>query len=76
MESPSIPAGEFKAKCLQLLDTVASSGVALTITKRGRPAARLVPVPATASLFGAMRGSVTSERDIVAPIGERWDADT
>ena len=75
MDSSSIPAGEFKAKCLQLLDAVASSGAALTITKRGRPVARLVPMPAASPLFGAMRGSVTSQGDIVAPIGERWDVE-
>ena len=75
MDSSSIPAGEFKAKCLQLLDAVASSGAPLTITKRGRPVARLVPMPAVAPLFGAMRGSVKSQSDIVAPIGEHWDAD-
>ena len=75
MDSSSIPAGEFKAKCLQLLDAVASSGAALTITKRGRPVARLVPMPAASPLFGAMRGSVTSPGDIVAPIGERWDVE-
>ena len=75
VDSSSIPAGEFKAKCLQLLDAVASSGAALTITKRGRAVARLVPMPATVPLFGAMRGSVTSQGDIVAPIGERWDVE-
>ena len=75
MDSSSIPAGEFKAKCLQLLDAVAASGAPLIITKRGRPVARLVPMPANAPLFGAMRGSVKSQRDLVAPIGEPWDAD-
>ena len=75
VDSSSIPAGEFKAKCLQLLDAVASSGATLTITKRGRPVARLVPMPTTAPLFGAMRGSVTSQRDLVARNREHWDAD-
>ena len=36
-----IPATEFKAKCLALLDRVGPEGV--VITKHGRPVARLVP---------------------------------
>ena len=71
-----MPAGEFKARCLKLLDDVAVSGQPLTITKRGRPVARLVPIPPALprSLFGAMKGSVLSQRDLVAPIDEVWEA--
>ena len=32
-----IAAGEFKAKCLQLMDEVNETGVELIITKRGKP---------------------------------------
>jgi len=38
-----IAAAEFKAKCLALLDRVSEDGQAITITKRGRVVARLVP---------------------------------
>jgi prevent-host-death family protein len=38
-----IPAGEFKAKCLKLMDQVARSGVPIVITKHGKPVAKLVP---------------------------------
>jgi prevent-host-death family protein len=38
-----IPAAEFKAKCLSLIDRVRERGEPLTITKRGRVVARLVP---------------------------------
>lgn len=75
MTDPIIPAGEFKAHCLQLLDQVALSGAPLTITKRGRPVARLVPLPPTATLFGALAGSVREQHDLVAPVGEAWEAD-
>lgn len=37
----TIPAGEFKAKCLALMDEVARTGEAVVITKRGKPVARL-----------------------------------
>lgn len=38
-----IPATEFKAKCLALIDRVRERGEPITITKRGRVVARLVP---------------------------------
>jgi prevent-host-death family protein len=75
MAEGTIAAGEFKTHCLQLLDTVAASGEPLTITKRGRPVARLVPLPAAGALFGALAGSVREHRDLVAPVDETWEAD-
>ena len=76
MKTNSLAAGEFKAKCLKLLDDVAASGQPLTITKRGRPVAQLVPMPAERALFGAMRGSVLTQQDLVAPVDdETWEAD-
>ena len=36
-------AADFKAKCLALLDHVRETGESITITKRGRVVARLVP---------------------------------
>jgi len=70
-----IAAGEFKTRCLKLLDEVAETGDDLIVTKRGRPVARLVPMPAeTCELFGALGGSVVREDDIVAPVDETWDA--
>ena len=74
MKTHAVAAGEFKAKCLKLLDEVASSGQPLTITKRGRPVARVVPLPAQRPLFGAMKGSVLAQRDIVASVGDHWEA--
>jgi prevent-host-death family protein len=38
-----VTATEFKAKCLALLDQVRDQGRPVTITKRGRVVARLVP---------------------------------
>jgi prevent-host-death family protein len=42
MAERTIGAGEFKAKCLALLDEVAKTGDTLIITKRGKPVAKLV----------------------------------
>lgn len=53
-----IPAGRFKATCLQLMDQVKRSGGEVIITKHGRPVARLVPVDEPVSLptFGLLAG--------------------
>jgi prevent-host-death family protein len=73
----SVPVTEFRARCTQLLDGVEHSGEALVITRRGRPVARLVPIRdvAPVTLFGAMRGRVTTQQDLVAPTGEAWEAE-
>lgn len=42
--SRTIGAGEFKAKCLQLMDEVREEGIELIITKRGKPVAKLMAV--------------------------------
>jgi prevent-host-death family protein len=72
----SIPAGTFKARCLELMDDVASTGREVVITKRGRPVARLAPVVAArkVDIYGCMAGSVTVVGDIVAPIDVEWSA--
>ena len=74
MKTQAVAAGEFKAKCLKLLDEVASTRQALTITKRGRPVAQVVLIAAQRPLFGAMKGSVLVQRDVVAPVGDEWEA--
>lgn len=71
-----IPAGEFKAKCLNLLDEVHQQRFQIVITKRGKPVARLVPVSDEApDIFGRMKGSIEILGDIVGPTGEAWNAD-
>ena len=70
----TIGAGEFKAKCLKLLDEVADSRQPLIITKHGKAVAKLVPMPAEVELFGAMAHSVRHEGDIVSPLDSEWDA--
>ena len=72
----TIPAGEFKAKCLKLLDQVAANRQPLIITKRGKPVAQITPIPAEEWIdpVGAMRGSVLWEGDIISPIDVEWEA--
>ena len=69
-----VPATRFKAQCLALLDDVAESGSELVITKRGRPVAKVVPVDDEGSLRGSVEFNATDE-ELIAPLGERWDAE-
>lgn len=64
----TIPAGEFKARCLALIDEVAETGRSLVITKRGKPVARVVPVETPPGLLHSVR----KEKDLVSPIEEKW----
>jgi prevent-host-death family protein len=71
----TIAAGEFKAKCLKLLDQVAAERQTLVITKHGKPVAQVVPAPAEEeTLFGSMKGSVLYMGDIISPIDVEWEA--
>jgi len=67
-----MPAGEFKAKCLKVLDRVAETREAVVVTKRGKPVAQVVPLDHAVEVD--LRGSVTLVGDILAPIDESWDA--
>jgi len=72
-----IAAGEFKAKCLALLDEVQQTRKEYVITKRGKPVARLVPAETpkkTKDVFGRMKGTGKILGDIFST-GERWEAD-
>jgi len=76
-----IPAGEFKAKCLKLMDDVATTKQPVTVTKRGKPVGQFVPMPAEdkpfRSLFGRSPGGKILG-DIMKPMywpdaSEKWD---
>jgi prevent-host-death family protein len=73
-----IPAGQFKATCLRVMDRVRRTRESVVITKRGKPVARLGPIAeeATVPLFGYLAGTVTIRGDVIGPTGETWDADT
>jgi len=81
----TMAAGEFKAKCLAVLDNVNQTGESVLITKRGKPVARVTSIEQTAdrktnvdSIFGALKGLVSvvgDPDDLVGPIIplEEWD---
>ena len=73
--SREISAGEFKARCLALMDEVRDRGGEYVITKRGAAVAKLVPIRRKRrKLLGSMKGTVTVLGDIISPLDEPWEA--
>ena len=71
-----ISAGEFKAKCLKLMDLAEQKHETVIITKRGIPVAKLIHYEEKPTrLFGFLKGSVVMKGDIIEPIDETWDAE-
>jgi prevent-host-death family protein len=70
----TIAAGEFKSKCLKLLDQVAAERKTLVVTKHGKPVAQVTAIPAQENIVGSMKGSVLWMGDIISPIDVEWDA--
>jgi prevent-host-death family protein len=71
------PAGEFKARCLELMDRVRESRVEYVVTKHGRPVAKLVPFnePRKTTFFGSLKGSVLKYERPFDPIDAQYDID-
>jgi prevent-host-death family protein len=69
MSDLTLPAAEFKAKCLALIDRVRERGEPITITKRGRVVARLVPAgDEDVRPWTTLRGSGRWTGDPFAPV--------
>ena len=77
MKTKKMAAGEFKSKCLAVMEEVRAKRLSVTITKRGKPVARLVPVEAERDeIFGFMKGKVRIVGDIISPVIpiEEWES--
>ena len=71
----TLQAGKFKAQCLQLMDEVKEKHISITITKYGKPVAKLVPIEeGEEDFFGCLKGTVTIQGDIIASIDSEWEA--
>ena len=76
VRSREVSAGDFKARCLALMDDVRDFGTEYLITKRGVPVAldgaglSIERRP----LLGSMKGTVKVLGDIVSPLDEPWEA--
>jgi prevent-host-death family protein len=71
-----IPAGQFKAQCLAIMDQVLQSGEPVLVTKHGKPVVKLVPAENRADdIFDYMAGKAKAVGDIVGPVtpAEDWE---
>ncbi len=70
LNTKTMAAGEFKAKCLAVMDEVQAKRTTVTITKNGKPVACLVPAPFEGKdpIFGfyANKGKIVG--DITEPL--------
>ena len=62
-----IAAGEFKAKCLKIMDEINKTGKSMIVTKRGVPVMKVVPIREVKvqgekdPIFGRLKGLVEIE---------------
>jgi prevent-host-death family protein len=69
-----IAAGEFKARCLALMEDVRSTRQPIIITKRGKPVAKLVPADDGKDDFiGRLEGEFRVVGDIESAI-DGWES--
>lgn len=73
MADPTVPASVFKARCLAMLDEVATTHRSLVITKHGVPVARLVPIETEALGTQSVTLLADSDSDYFTAEGH-WDA--
>jgi prevent-host-death family protein len=72
-----MPAGEFKARCLRVMEEVKKYRVPVVITKKGRAVAKLVPHDAPATdVFGCMAGTARIVGEVEASMfpEDAWGA--
>jgi len=69
-----IAAGEFKARCLTLMEDVRSTREPLVVTKRGKPVVKLVPADEDKDDFiGRLEGVFRVVGDVESPI-DGWES--
>lgn len=65
----TIPAAQFKARCLKIMDEVKTRREPVVITKKGKPVARLLPVDEPGrEVFGCLAGELEIAGDITASV--------
>lgn len=74
---PTLAISRFKATCLAVLEDVRRTGRSVTVTRLGKPVARVVPLePAPKKRrLGGYKGRIEIVGDIVSPIlpTEAWE---
>ncbi len=70
---PAFSIAEAKARFSEVVSTVEKRRQPITLLRRGRAIAQIVPMQdQPSSLYGAMRGTVIEVGDIIGPTGGEW----
>lgn len=73
----TMPAGEFKARCLRVMEEVRKYRTPVVITKKGKPVAKLMPPDEPPQgIFGCMADTIKIVGDVESPVLppiEEWD---
>jgi prevent-host-death family protein len=70
----TVAAGEFKAKCLRIMDRVSSTRKPVVVTRKGKPLVKLVPADdAPPDVFGCLSEELEILGDIESPVVEETD---
>jgi prevent-host-death family protein len=73
----TVSVSEFKATCLALLERVRKSGQPITVTKHGKPVAKVVAIrkaePGKRKILGYMKGTGRIVGDIESPASDPQD---
>lgn len=71
----ALSVSEFKARCLEIFETLRERGRELVVTRHGEPIARIVPLQQHEPLRGVFKDQVEIVSDIVQfDLGEEWEA--
>lgn len=77
--SRAVPASEFKATCLALMDEVARKGSEIIITKHRQAVAKLAPVTVRVPVPFVNRSPgmihAVRDEDLIAPVNGDWEVD-
>jgi prevent-host-death family protein len=71
----TVPATEFKERCLALLEEVRQTRRSLLVTRHGKPVAEISPYKESkVEAVNPLKGSILYQGDLLAPIDEKWDS--
>ena len=75
MPERTIMASRFKAECLAILDQVDEMKISVTVTKHGRPVARLVPLDVVGDRHPPAVRLIAEDDTAYYATGEVWSAE-
>jgi prevent-host-death family protein len=72
----TVPATEFKAHCLKLLEEVRATRRPLVVTRHGKPVVEISPyVTKDAASVNPLKGSIIFQGDLISPLEGKWDSE-